>query len=117
MTLQSLLLAALLLLLFLLFDALNSPRNSETIVFLEVFVLVDVPPDQQIWVCLFKLIKESIVDDRNLVDVDEGKFLALSEKLLDSEVTHSFALCHLDVLQIDHILHKRRQRCITDGRP
>ena len=63
-------------LLFLLFLD-DSSRHAESIVFLEIIVLMHVSSDQQFWIALLQLIEESIVDDWNLVDVHIGQLRAI----------------------------------------
>ena len=83
-------------LLFLGFLLLNySPRNSEAIVFLEVVFVVDITSNEKVWMRRLQLIKESIVDYRQLRDIQEHELSAFLNEMTNAEITDSITLDQL----------------------
>ena len=83
-------------LLFLGFLLLNySPRNSEAIVFLEVVFVMDITSNEKVWMRRLQLIKESIVDYRQLGDIQEHELSAFLNEMTNAEITDSITLNQL----------------------
>ena len=75
---------------------------------------MNVSTNQQVRVGLFEFIKESIIDDRNLGDIDILKLSALRQELLEAVISDGLALDELDMFEVRHDLQKLRYGSITD---
>ena len=105
---------SLLLLAFLFLD--YASRHSEAIVLFEVLVLVNVAPDEEVWVRFLQLVEEAVVDDGDLVDVDEGQLLAILDQVADAEVSDLLALAELNVLKVGHGFDQHGEHSVADRR-